>query len=113
MFILDENMGITISRGDTAALEITLSGDTPNDPNDKVVASLKPTPEQKRAIWRKELTKIDEDTWLMAINSEDTESLGFREYSWDIRVFYADGNVTTLFNPQPFVVSPVVTDNDR
>lgn len=110
MFIMDENMGITISRGDTAAVEITISGDTPQDSNDVVVASLKQSAEQKRCIWRKELQKISEDTWILVIDSEDTINLPFREYAWDLRILYADGNVTTPFSPQPFVVSPVITD---
>lgn len=111
MFTIDSDMKITLSRGDSAALYITMTGDVP-DYGDRVVASLKNAPGLKRCIWKKELQNAGDGSFLLEIFPEDTEDLAFGDYSWDVRVFYGDGSVTTLFNPAPFVISPVVTDNE-
>ena len=111
MFILNEDMSIRITRGDSAALEVTFSGDAPSE-NDSVVSTLKEAPGARRAIWKKDWDCIGDGTWLLTIDPEDTDRLSFGTYAWDVRIFYADGNVTTPFDPQEFVVSPVVTDNE-
>lgn len=108
MFILDD-LNITLSRGDTATLDLTFSGDVPQA-GDTVVMSLKTSPNDKKPKWEKVVKGAP--TVSFEIDSADTAGLPFGTYYWDARIFYQNGNVTTPFPPKKFVVSEVVT-NER
>lgn len=105
------DLNITISRGDTASLEITFEGDVPGD-GDQVVMSIKTSPRNHDYKWEKSGTCDAEGKIVFSIDAEDTASLPFGTYYWDIRIFYADGQITTPFAPKAFKVVEVVT-NDR
>lgn len=110
MFVVDEkNMAITITRGDTATLEVSFSGDAPGQ-EDLVIASLKRGVGKGKALKEWTLLREENGQYLMQIKSEDTEPLPFGEYAWDLRIIYNDGQITTPFAACPFVVSAVVTD---
>jgi hypothetical protein len=121
MFTVDANNGIRITRGDTAALEITFEGDVPGA-EDRVIAMIKKGPKKNEALWEKELTLYDSgerqegqtavpfSTYLMELESEDTQALPFGSYAWDLRILYSDGQITTPFAPAAFEVLEVVTD---
>lgn len=109
MFILDDDLNITISRGDTATLDLTFSGDVPKA-GDTVVMALKTTPRDKNPRWEK--VAKGAATVTFRIEPEDTKDLPFGDYYWDARIFYQNGNVTTPFPPKRFTVSEVIA-NDR
>ena len=119
MFEIDKNFNITIPRGDTAAFEITFTGDYPQA-GDRVVMALKTNPRQPAELWAKEVTEFEpaddpetEGTKVrFDIRVEDTAQLAFGTYCWDMRIFYADGNVTTPIDVKKFVITEVTT-NDR
>lgn len=117
MFTIDASNGISITRGDTAGLEITFTGDAPEG-NDTVLATLKKSARKDSAIWQKELELTESgvsqssafSTYTLELNSEDTLDLPFGSYLWDIRILYSDGQITTPFAPAAFNVLEVVTD---
>ena len=114
MFTIDSNYAITLTRGDTATLEITFEGDAPTA-EDTVIAAVKASKSAPDAVLEKALVKEDDQgetgtKWLLQIESADTEPLAFGAYWWDLRVLYADGQITTPFPPAPFKVAEVVTD---
>lgn len=118
MFTVDAKYNISITRGDTATLELTFTGDVPGE-NDRVIASLKKNPKKADEIWEKELelygsgTGDDGEpytTYLLELASADTEGQAFGGYFWDLRILYADGQITTPFPPAAFNVLEVVTD---
>lgn len=109
MFIVND-LDIIISRGDTATLDLTFSGDIPSHQGDLVVMALKSTPRDKTARWEK--VAAGGETVSFRIEPEDTKNLPFGTYYWDARIFYQNGNVATPFPPKKFVISEVVT-NDR
>lgn len=101
---------IYITRGDTASIKLNCFGRIPTD-GDRVVASLKKTQTQTSEIWRKTLERVSgEDAYLLDFRSEDTENLDPGTYWWDVRAFYADGDVTTPIPPSKFEVMRVVTN---
>lgn len=119
MFTIDSAQGIRITRGDTATLELRFEGDAPGE-NDRVIASLKKSARKDRdsALWEKELVltefgvsnRIPFSTWQMDLASEDTLDRAFGNYWWDVRILYADGQITTPFAPAGFEIAEVVTD---
>ena len=109
MFTIDASYNIAITRGDTATLEITFDGDAPGE-EDSVVASVKKSVHRTDEILSRTLERQQDGTYLMTLASEDTADLAFGTYYWDLRVLYADGQVTTPFSPAKFAVCEVVTD---
>ena len=119
MFTIDASNGISITRGDTASLEITFTGDAPGE-NDIVLAMLKKSARKDRgsALWEKELVLTGSgdsqgvafSMYELQLASEDTLQLPFGNYFWDVRILYSDGQITTPFPPAAFSVLEVVTD---
>lgn len=118
MFTVDDKYAIEITCGDTAALELTFTGDPPGQ-SDQVIAALKKSAGSgQEAIWEKSLALTGSgtdqghaySTWIMALESEDTSVPGVGSYYWDMRVLYADGQITTPFPPAAFKILSVVTD---
>ena len=121
MFSVDANYGIRITRGDTASLEVTFEGDAPGA-EDTVIASVKKGAKKPDTLLEQELQLVGTGTdgegaeavswskYLLTIASEDTEKLAFGGYVWDLRILYADGQITTPFPPAAFDVLEVVTE---
>lgn len=110
MFMID-NLNITITRGDTATMELTFEGDAPES-GDTVAMALKTGVNKQAPIWEKSGSPDSEGVVRFDIGVGDTAGLPFGTYWWDLRVFYADGQVTTPFAPRRFVIQEVIT-NDR
>ena len=112
MFLFDEStLEMRLTRGDTVTLEFQFEGDIPGA-NDYVCFTIKKATGDKNFKVEKEMTQIESDVFRVEINAQDTMYLPFGKYTWDIRVFYQDGQVTTPMNPSPFIVAEVV-GNDR
>lgn len=54
------------------------------------------------------LKTIPNDTMLLEIDPQDTKSLKFGDYKYDIEVTFANGDVDTPFNDEDFVITPEV-----
>lgn len=108
MFTVND-LNITITRGDTASLEITFTGDVPSS-GDTVVMAVKKALNDGRPVFEK-TGEASEGAITFDIDVEDTAQLAFGTYWWDLRIFYSDGQVTTPFSPRKFIVGEVVTDD--
>ena len=109
MFTIDR-FAIQITRGDTATVELTFEGDAPGA-NDVVIASLKKNTKKTQAPeWEKTLERQNDGTYLLELASSDTENLTQKDYYWDLRILYEDGQITTPFTPALFRVLDVVTN---
>ena len=108
MFYADD-LTLHLSRGDTGKLTLTLTDEVPA-PGTPVVFSIKARP-GGQLILEKEAVISDESTVEVPFSSEDTASLAFGTYYWDLRIF--DGaSVITPMRPARFMVEAVV-GNDR
>lgn len=119
MFNVDEGNNITITRGDTASLEVRLTGDAPQD-GDSVVLSVKASASRPQAVFEKTADTFEAapegEEGVIArfyIDAADTAGMAFGAYRWDLRIFYADGEVVTPMTPRRFDVAEVITNNDR
>lgn len=54
------------------------------------------------------LKNIPTDTMLLLLNPEDTKSLGFGEYVYDVQITMADGTVDTFITEEMFRLTPEV-----
>lgn len=107
-----DNLNITLTRGDSAALELTFTGEDAPAAGDLVALALKPNPRVPEAKWEKTAEPDEEHKVLFRFLPEDTQDLPFGTYWWDVRIFYSDGAVVTPVAPHRFNVVEVVT-NDR
>ncbi len=102
-----KGMEIYISRGDTALIDIDLSGDVlPEGTTALVTVSRKPGAD--RALWEKTIA-VQNGSVELSLQSADTD-YSPRVYWWDLRLKTPDGQVQTPFPPQPFEILEVVGD---
>lgn len=97
---------ITITRGDTASFEITItdaSGDeyTPVA-GDVVTFTVKKSTKTEEALIQKTGTSI-------ALEHDDTAELKYGTYVYDVQLEYASGDIDTFIGPADFVVTEEVT----
>lgn len=95
-----------MTRGDTESITITFNGYTPVD-GDVIKFTVRQTIESAVALY-KEITTFDGNQATIPIEPEDTESLAFGTYLYDIQLTYS-GNVKTIVTPSKFVIGLEVT----
>lgn len=98
---------IYITRGDTARLPLRII-DTdheyvPTD-KDKVVFTLKKDITKSEYVLQKEIQNN-----VLVLNPEDTQSLDYGRYSYDVQITLEDGTVETIIPPHVFKVMEEVT----
>ena len=54
------------------------------------------------------LKEIDHETMTLSIEPNDTKTMSFREYVYDIEITFEDGTVDTFITASPFIVTPEV-----
>ena len=54
------------------------------------------------------LKDIPIDTMLLTLDPEDTKSLGFGRYVYDVQITFADGTVSTFITKAPFKITEEV-----
>ena len=112
MFDIGTDNAISITRGDSAGITFTFTGDTPSE-SDSVILAVKKNVNSKTEIFRKALTRNDDASYSVSFDPDDTEDLPFGSfYRWDLRILYADGSVVTPISASPFVVMEVVTNRE-
>lgn len=102
---------IHLTRGDTLTLEFEFEGDVPVG-QDQLYFTVKKNPNNTSCVIEKPAEMINEDTAQISLAAEDTIGWPFGKYWWDLRIFYADGEIVTPLSPAPFFVEEVV-GNDR
>lgn len=107
MFKID-NDDIELTRGDSATIKVEI---TKQDNSlykrkgvDKLVFTLKKSYNSNQTLLRKEIEGL---TFL--INPEDTQSLAYGEYWYDIQLTTTNGNVYTVVGPARFILREEVT----
>lgn len=98
---------ITISRGDTGTLTVTLTGDVPDDGTVALV-TLRRDVNKTDAVWEKRISILD-GAIVIPLTKADTDIPWF-DYVWDIRLLYQNGDIYTPFEPALFRVCEVVGD---
>lgn len=86
MISIDEKNGITLTRGDTASLTLTIKDaeEQSYDFSDDVVKfGIKRSPFDKECVIEK---VVDSETGIIEFKPEDTEQLEFGDYLYDIEV---------------------------
>lgn len=100
---------IYLTRGDTFKAQVTISNPdgsiyTPAE-GDSIRFALKETIEDEECLI---LRDIPIDTMLLVINPEDTKSLGFGSYVYDIQLTKANGDVDTFITASKFKLTAEV-----
>lgn len=54
------------------------------------------------------LKEIDHETMTLELEPNDTKSLAFGEYVYDIEITFSDGTVDTFITASPFILTPEV-----
>ena len=110
MFTVDDNKNITIIRGDSAMFEIELleddgaGGTKPYEmkEGDKITFTVKKSAKTSEVLIQKFGPNI-------SINTEDTSSLPYGAYKYDVQFTSADGYVDTVIPPKTFKITEEVT----
>lgn len=98
---------VTISRGDTGTLTVTLTGDVPDNSTVALVTVRKEI-NMVDHVWEKRIN-VHDGQIVIPLTSEDTDIPWF-DYLWDIRLLYQNGDIYTPFEPAVFRVCEVVGD---
>lgn len=113
MFTFNQNTyEIHLTRGDTLTLDFQFDGEGLSE-GDKLYYTLKKSPSDTKPLIEKEATLIDSNIGRVVFSSGDTSVLPFGRYEWDIRIFYANGEVTSPIYPAAFYVDAVVGQSGR
>lgn len=109
MLAIDENNNITLTRGDSASISVTLKNPDGTDYNlqsgDELLFTVKYNCITEDIIIQKD---ISTDTIINLIPS-DTKDLLYGEYFYDVQLTRANGDVNTVIPPRDFIVAKEVT----
>ena len=101
---------VSLTRGDTAYLGINITDDIAGAEytmaeGDEITLSVKKTVEDAEAL----IQKVSKGTNTFHLLPEDTKSLAFGTYKYDIQLTKENGDVLTVIVPSPFEMMPEVT----
>ena len=98
---------LTMTRGDSECLEVTISG-YELQPGDKLEMTVRPYV-GGRVLLHKEITEFEDNAANIPIWPEDTQSLNFGTYVYDLQLTFAGGTVKTIVKPSRFKIAQEVT----
>lgn len=102
MVVIDEKTAaLAVSKGDSACLSVTLSGDTPAD-GTQVLFTVKKKIGGPAAIIK--TYTVADGVVLIELASGDTNKLEPGDYLWDLRLIFSDTEVVTPMVPCRFRV---------
>lgn len=106
---------ITLTRGDTLLVQVDIMrGEEPYvpEPGDSVRFALKRSLNARGSDFREPdpliLKDIPIDTMVLRLDPEDTKSLAFGNYYYDIEITFANGIVDTFIPYSKFILAPEV-----
>ena len=97
---------LTMTRGDSECLEVTISG-YELQPGDKLEMTVRPYVGGK-ILLHKEITEFEGNIVDIPIWPEDTQSLSFGVYVYDLQLTFAGGAVKTIVKPSRFTIAQEV-----
>jgi len=125
MVVVDANMNIKMTRGDSAELTVALTtagGESYDFSDDTVKFGV------KQSAWERDLMlekTVDSSTGKFVIEPEDTANMPFGDYLFDVRVYHTDseektsistpisGNFSLLYNVLPSVAPESNEDSEE
>lgn len=107
---------ITLTRGDTLKVKIDIMKDDTlyvPQPGDSVRFALKhPAMNSKKTAYKDLdpliIKNIPTNTMLLVLNPEDTKTLDFDTYVYDVEITFSDGTVDTFITQAIFKITPEV-----
>ena len=107
MVVIDTSNNILITRGDTATIDISIKDEVGHEyslqTGDKLLFSVKKLPIASNPVIEKTLSNKQ-----LILSSDDTDSLSFGTYKYDITLITASGDVCTFINYRDFIVGEEV-----
>ena len=100
---------ISMTRGDSGTLIVSLSGDQGLTDGDRIELTVRLTPTSPERVIHKTVTEFEEGKAVIAFAPEDTGKLIFRSYVYDVQLARANGDVYTIIKPSRFEITPEVT----
>ena len=105
-----------VTRGDNDSIEISMIDSSANIPllfetGDTVFFSVKEDVGQSMYLIQKEITTFNEGLLEIDLLPEDTNSLEFGNYVYDVKLHKLDGFKQHLIDVSPFVILEVVTND--
>ena len=109
MFNIDEDGVIRLTRGDTARLSIALQNNEGEDyelsSKDVLRFTIKKSANNKEFL----VQKVNVGDPLFHIEPEDTQSLKYGSYVYDVEITTSEGDVYTIIDPNKFILTKEVT----
>lgn len=100
---------ISMTRGDSGTLIVSLSGGATLTDGDKIELTVRVTPTNSERVIHKTVTEFKDGKAVIAFAPEDTGQLAFRTYVYDVQLERANGDVYTIIKPSHFEITPEVT----
>lgn len=102
MFKIEDDNRVTLTRGDTCAFDVVIKTDsgeiyTPTE-SDVITFTMKKDAKTAEVLIKKTGTSI-------VFNPEDTRSLKYGNYLYDVTLTTAGGSVYTIIPPTEFILS--------
>lgn len=119
-YTVSDKNEIRLTRGDTLKCTILLKDENGKDyipdEGDVVNFALRHSAmNSKRTAYKDEEPLIEKEvptsTMLLQLNPEDTESLEFGDYVYDVEITFEDGSVDTFITETAFTITPEVHIN--
>ena len=92
---------ISMTRGDSESITVSLQGSS-FEAGDKVEITVRKYAEHTVKLIHKTVTEFEDGKAVIAIYPEDTASMSFGSYIYDIQLTRADGAVYTIIKPSKF-----------
>ena len=110
MFYIKEDGTIHLTRGDTARFSISVENELTQQEyiigeNDKLTLTVKKKVKDTEALLQKTALGVS----LFHIKPEDTSSMSFGKYKYDVQLTTSTGDVYTIVEPTTFEILPEVT----
>ena len=103
--INNRSYAITVTRGDSANLTVTFTGEVIPE-NSEVLVTVEDPDVKYRPLWEETVTPVN-NTIYLELTDEHTDFMP-KTYMWDIRIKYSSGKVYTPIPPSPFVITEPV-----
>lgn len=105
MLIIDDELNITITRGDTATLTLTVKdGDTDYDYSaDLTQLTVKRSTETQDIVFQKTFSGTS-----IEITPNDTKNLYYTDLYYDVQLITPDNKVYTVIPPHKFIIGEEV-----
>jgi len=104
---------ISMIRGDSETITVSCKdsnkADIPLVTGDTVYFTIKNTVNDIEKILQKVITEFVNGTAIIPISPEDTKTLDFSTYVYDIQLKFADGTIKTIITPSEFTIEGEVT----